>query len=72
MYNSAVVAWFVRASVSHSVDSALDRTVDRISLVVFIYMDKFIKFELIIVVPLYLIALDCDLTPCRECQRERG
>ena len=28
--NPAVVAWFVRASVSHLVDSALDRMVDRI------------------------------------------
>ena len=28
VFNPAVVAWFVRASVSHSVDSEFNRTVD--------------------------------------------
>ena len=36
--NPPMVAWFVRASVSHSVDSALDRMVDWIPLGTYVYM----------------------------------
>ena len=57
-----MVAWFVKASVFNSLNSAPSANGgSNPACGNNLYMDEFIKFKLIIVVPLYMIALDCDI-----------